>query len=127
MAEARRLDKCSTVTTPRGSSNRQGQSRSRCRPVIPLSESPPDTSECLQHIASFSHFKQLRQAKRCHFLQLTYTYILMPIFSLTAFYGKEDNDWVKKCIEYDVDGARTRGDQRKLGERLWKKTVRHVN
>ena len=29
---------------------------------------------------------------------------------------KKDNDWVKKCM-----------DQRKLGERLWIKTVRHVN
>jgi len=37
---------------------------------------------------------------------------------------KEDNDWVKKCV-----GARPIGrlDQRKLGQRLWKKTVRHVN
>jgi len=22
---------------------------------------------------------------------------------------KEDNDWVKKCMEYEVEGARTRG------------------
>jgi len=39
---------------------------------------------------------------------------------------KEDDDWVKKCMEYEVDGARPKGtvDQRKLGERLCKKTVR---
>jgi len=31
---------------------------------------------------------------------------------------KEDNDWVKKCMEYEMEGARPRGrDQRKLGER----------
>jgi len=32
---------------------------------------------------------------------------------------KEDNDWVKKCMEYEVEGARPRG--RGLGERLSKK------
>jgi len=37
---------------------------------------------------------------------------------------KEDNDWVKKC-KLRVPGQEV--DQRKLGERLWKKTVRHVN
>jgi len=36
---------------------------------------------------------------------------------------KEDNDWVKKCMEYEVEAARPR----ELGERLWKKTVKHVN
>ena len=32
-------------------------------------------------------------------------------------------------MEYEVDDARPRGmvDKRKLGERLWRKTVRHVN
>ena len=40
---------------------------------------------------------------------------------------KEDNDWVKKCMEYVVQSARPRADQRKLGERLWKKTVKHVD
>ena len=30
---------------------------------------------------------------------------------------KEDNDWVKKCIEYEVEGSRLRG----LRERLCKK------
>jgi len=28
----------------------------------------------------------------------------------------EDNDWVKKCMEYEVEGARPRGRQRKLGD-----------
>jgi len=26
---------------------------------------------------------------------------------------KEDNDWVKKCVEYEVDGARPRGRPKK--------------
>ena len=38
---------------------------------------------------------------------------------------KEDSDWVKKCMEYEVRGQEV--DQRKLGVRLWKKTVRHVD
>jgi len=33
------------------------------------------------------------------------------------------NDWVKKCMEYKVEGAKLTG----LGERLSKKTVKHVN
>jgi len=40
---------------------------------------------------------------------------------------KEDNDSMKKCMEYEVEGAMLRGRRKKLGERLWKKTVRHVN
>ena len=35
---------------------------------------------------------------------------------------KDDDDWVKKCMEYEVDGPRPRG----LGKRLTK-TVKHVN
>jgi len=34
---------------------------------------------------------------------------------------KEDNDWVKKCMEYEVEGARP-----KLGQRLCNQTVRHL-
>jgi len=40
---------------------------------------------------------------------------------------KEDNDWVKKCMEYKVAGVRQEVDQRKLGKRLWKKTLMHVD
>jgi len=32
---------------------------------------------------------------------------------------KEDNDWVKKCMEYEVDGARTIGRPNKT----WKEIV----
>jgi len=40
---------------------------------------------------------------------------------------KEDNDWVKKCMEYEVVGTRRRGRPKKLGGKLWKKTVEHVD
>jgi len=36
---------------------------------------------------------------------------------------KEDDDWVKKCMEYEVKGPRPRGP----GERLSKRTVKHLN
>jgi len=40
---------------------------------------------------------------------------------------KEDNDWMKKCMEYEVEGAWQEVDQRKLEEKLCKMTARHVN
>ena len=40
---------------------------------------------------------------------------------------KEDDDCVKKCMEYEVEGPRPRGRQRGPGERLSKRTVKHVN
>jgi len=33
---------------------------------------------------------------------------------------KDDDDWVKKCVEYEVDGSRTRGRPK----RNWKEVVR---
>ena len=39
---------------------------------------------------------------------------------------KEDNDWVKKCLEYEVEGAKPRGRPKRTW-RLCKKTVKHVN
>jgi len=38
--------------------------------------------------------------------------------------AKKDKDWVKKCMEYEVEGARPRGRPKRT---LWKKTVRRVN
>jgi len=38
---------------------------------------------------------------------------------------KEDSDWVKKCMKYEVPVQEV--DQRGLGQRLCKKTVKHVN
>jgi len=40
---------------------------------------------------------------------------------------KEDNDWVKKCMEYEVEGARPRVRAKKTRTELWKKTVKHVD
>jgi len=40
---------------------------------------------------------------------------------------KEDNDWVKKCMEYEVEGTRPRGRPKKTWRRLRKKTVEHVD
>ena len=39
---------------------------------------------------------------------------------------KEDNDWVKKCMEYEVEGARPRGRPKKTWRDCWK-TARHIN
>ena len=39
---------------------------------------------------------------------------------------EDDDDWVKKCMEYEARGPRQE-DQRKPGERLSKRTVVHVN
>jgi len=58
------------------------------------------------------------------------TYASGPVNSTVDYIivlRKEDNDWVKKYIEYEMQGARPKVDQRKLGQRLWKKTVRHVD
>jgi len=37
---------------------------------------------------------------------------------------KEDGDWEKKCMEYEVEGPRPRGSP---GKRLYERTVKHVN
>jgi len=36
---------------------------------------------------------------------------------------RDRNYWVKKCMEYEVEGARPRGTPRKTRDRLWKKIV----
>jgi len=44
-----------------------------------------------------------------------------------SWYGhvlkKDDDNWVKKCMEYEVQGPRPRG---RPGERLSKRIVKHV-
>jgi len=40
---------------------------------------------------------------------------------------KEDNDWMKKCMEYEVEAVRPRGRPKKTWNRLQKKTDRHVD
>ena len=39
---------------------------------------------------------------------------------------KKDTDWVKKCMEYEVEGPDQEVDQRGRGERLCKKIAKHV-
>jgi len=40
---------------------------------------------------------------------------------------RKDDDWVKKCMEYEVEGSRPREDQRGPGKRLFERTVKHVS
>ena len=40
---------------------------------------------------------------------------------------KEDNDWVKKCMEYEVEGARPRGRPKKTWREIVERTFRHVH
>jgi len=41
---------------------------------------------------------------------------------------KEDDDWVKKCMEYEVEGSRPRRrPKRGPGKRLFERTVKHVS
>jgi len=40
---------------------------------------------------------------------------------------KEDHDWVNKCMEYEVEGARARGRPKRTWRDVVQKTVRHVN
>jgi len=42
-------------------------------------------------------------------------------------YVLQKEDWVKKYMDYEVEGARPRGRPKRLGERLCKDNVRHVN
>jgi len=37
---------------------------------------------------------------------------------------KDDDDWVKKCMEHEVEGSRPRGRPKK---RLYVRTVKHVS
>jgi len=50
-----------------------------------------------------------------------HTTVLWPFFRYGHVLRKEDSGWVKKCIEYEVEGVRPRGRQRRLGEKLCKK------
>jgi len=40
---------------------------------------------------------------------------------------KEDNDWVKKCMEYEVEGTIPTGRPKKTWTEILQKTVRHIN
>jgi len=40
---------------------------------------------------------------------------------------KEDTDWVKKCMEYEMEVSRPKGRPKSRGEVVQKKIVRRVN
>ena len=40
---------------------------------------------------------------------------------------KDDDDWVKKCMEYEVEVQGQEEDQRGPGERLSERTVKLIN
>ena len=40
---------------------------------------------------------------------------------------KDDDDWVKKCMEYEVEVQDLGEDQRGPGKRLFKRTAKHVS
>jgi len=40
---------------------------------------------------------------------------------------KEDSDWVKKCVEYEVEGARPKGRLKKTWREIVEKIVRRVD
>jgi len=39
---------------------------------------------------------------------------------------KDDDDWVKKCMEHEVESQDQGEDQRRPGKRLYVRTVKHV-
>jgi len=41
--------------------------------------------------------------------------------------GLYDNDWVKKCMKYEVEGSRPRGRPTKTWREIVEKDCRHVN
>ena len=55
---------------------------------------------------------------------LTVILIIISSPSPTRWHGhvlrKDDDDWVKKCMEFEVEGARPRGRP----ERTWREVVR---
>jgi len=40
---------------------------------------------------------------------------------------KEDNDWVKKCMEYEMEGSRPKGRPKRTWGEVVQKTVKHIN
>ena len=51
--------------------------------------------------------------------------------NMLRWYGhmlrKEDNDWVKKCMEYEVEGVRPRGRPKKTWRKIVEKDCKHVD
>jgi len=40
---------------------------------------------------------------------------------------KKDDDWVKKCMVYEVKGSKARGRPKRTWIEVWKRTVKHVS
>jgi len=40
---------------------------------------------------------------------------------------QKDNDWVKKCMEYEVKGSKARGRPKRTWIEVWKRTIKHVS
>jgi len=40
---------------------------------------------------------------------------------------KEDDDWVQKCMEYEVEGPRPRGRPKRSWREVAERIVKHVN
>jgi len=40
---------------------------------------------------------------------------------------KEDNDWVKKCMEYEVEGSKTRVRPKEAWRQVVQKIIKHIN
>jgi len=56
-----------------------------------------------------------------------YMLFLMPNQQYQSTGGSQSNTRLiaKKCLDYEVKGVRVEVDKRRLGEKLWKKTVRY--
>ena len=39
----------------------------------------------------------------------------------------KNDDWVKKCMEYEVKGSKARGRLKRTWTQVWKRTVKHVS
>ena len=61
---------------------------------------------------------------KCKYTQRSSTLFIMTFFPrLVSWYGhvlRKDDVWVKKCMEYEVEGSRPRGRPK----RTWKEVVR---
>jgi len=40
---------------------------------------------------------------------------------------QKNDDWVKKCMEYEVKGSKARGTPKRTWTEVWKRTVKHVS
>ena len=83
------------------------------------------TDCCVVTRTAFSALTLLACRKKQH---PAYKKLVMRCWLWLRWYGhvlrKDDDDWVKKCMEYEVQGSRPRG---RPGKRLSERTVKHVS